>query len=32
MEAESKDPFRWEYLEKGPEEWKFRVIKVQADI
>lgn len=29
MEAESKDPFRWEYLEKGPETWKVRVIKVK---
>jgi len=28
MEAESKEPFRWEYLQKGPEEWKVRVIKV----
>lgn len=28
MEAESKEPFRWEYLEKGPEVWKVRVIKV----
>lgn len=27
MEAESKEPFRWEYLEKGPEVWKVRVIK-----
>lgn len=29
MEAESKEPFRWEYLEKGPEDWKVRVIKVK---
>lgn len=29
MEAESKEPFRWEYLKKGPEEWKVRVIKVK---
>lgn len=29
MEAESKEPFRWEYLEKGPDEWKVRVIKVK---
>lgn len=28
MEAESKDPFKWEYLEEGPEEWKVRVIKI----
>lgn len=31
MEAESKDPFRWEYLEKGPEEWKVRVIKLKEE-
>lgn len=30
MEAESKEPFRWEYLEKGPEAWKVRVVKVKA--
>ncbi|HLR36724.1 MAG TPA: DUF2249 domain-containing protein [Chitinophagaceae bacterium] len=29
MEAESEDPFRWEYLEEGPEVWKVRVIKVK---
>lgn len=29
MEAESKEPFRWEYLEKGPEVWKVRVVKVK---
>lgn len=29
MEAESKDPFRWEYLEQGPDEWKVRVIKTK---
>ncbi len=28
MEAESKEPFKWEYLLKGPEEWKVRVIKI----
>lgn len=28
MEAESKEPFRWEYLEKGPDVWKVRVVKV----
>lgn len=27
MEAESKEHFKWEYLEEGPEEWKVRVIK-----
>ena len=32
MEAESKEPFRWEYLEKGPEEWKVRVIKLKKDV
>lgn len=31
MEAESKDPFRWEYLEKGPEVWKVRVVKVKPE-
>ncbi|HQE12816.1 MAG TPA: DUF2249 domain-containing protein [Flavipsychrobacter sp.] len=30
MEAESKEPFKWEYLEKGPELWKVRVIKVNG--
>lgn len=29
MEAESNEPFRWEYLQKGPETWKVRVIKVK---
>ncbi|OKL38521.1 DUF2249 domain-containing protein [Pontibacter flavimaris] len=29
MEAESKEPFRWEYLEKGPDEWKVRVTKIK---
>jgi uncharacterized protein (DUF2249 family) len=29
MEAESEEPFRWEYLEKGPDVWKVRVIKVK---
>lgn len=29
MEAESKEPFRWEYLEQGPEVWKVRVVKVK---
>lgn len=31
MEAESKEPFRWEYLEKGPDEWKVRVVKVRGE-
>ena len=30
MEAESKEPFGWEYLEKGPEVWKVRVIKQKS--
>lgn len=29
MEAESNEPFRWEYLEKGPDAWKVRVVKVK---
>ena len=32
MEAESKEPFRWEYLEKGGDSgelWKVRVIKTK---
>lgn len=27
MKAESGVPFTWEYLEKGPEAWKVRVVK-----
>lgn len=30
MEAESKHPFKWEYLEKGPDVWKVRVIKTDS--
>lgn len=30
MEAESEEPFRWEYLEGGPEKWKVRVIKTKG--
>lgn len=30
IEAESKEAFRWEYLEEGPEEWKVRVIKIKT--
>lgn len=30
MEAESTEPFRWEYLEEGPEAWKVRVVKLKA--
>ena len=29
MEAESKESFRWEYVEQGPEQWKVRVIKTK---
>lgn len=29
MEAERNEPFRWEYIEKGPENWKVRVVKVK---
>ena len=28
MEAESETPFKWEYIIKGPEEWKVRVRKI----
>ena len=31
MEAESKQPFKWEYLKKGPEEWEVRVVKTGSD-
>lgn len=27
IEAESKEPFQWEYLEEGPEDWKVKVSK-----
>lgn len=30
MEAESTEPFRWEYLQEGPEAWKVRVVKLKA--
>lgn len=30
MEAESKEPFRWEYIENCPDAWKVRVVKVKA--
>ena len=30
MEAESKEPFRWEYLESGPDDWKVRVTKIKS--
>ncbi|MCO5269917.1 MAG: DUF2249 domain-containing protein [Brumimicrobium sp.] len=29
MKAESKEEFKWEYLEKGPEAWRVRVIKTK---
>ena len=29
MEAESSEPFRWEYMQKSPEVWKVRVVKVK---
>jgi len=29
MEAESKEPFRWEYLQKDTDVWKVRVTKVK---
>lgn len=31
IEAESHEAFRWEYLEKGPESWKVRVIKIKKE-
>lgn len=29
MKAESKEPFRWEYLQEDEEEWKVRVTKIR---
>ena len=29
MEVESKEPFKWEYIDNGPDEWKVRVIKTK---
>lgn len=29
MEAESKEPFNWEYIQNGPEVWKVRVVKIK---
>lgn len=29
MEAESREPFSWEYIAEGPEVWKVRVTKTQ---
>lgn len=31
MEAESKEPFKWEYLEQGPDVWKVRVRKTKEN-
>jgi len=31
MEAESNEPFRWEYIAKGPEDWKVRVVKIKTE-
>lgn len=31
MEAESPEPFRWEYLEDGPDRWKVRVVKIKRE-
>lgn len=28
MEAESNEPFNWEYILSGPDEWKVRVTKI----
>lgn len=30
IEAESKEPFTWEYLEDGPDAWKVKVAKVKV--
>lgn len=30
IEAESKEPFTWEYLQAGPEVWEVRVTKTKA--
>lgn len=31
MEAESKEPFRWEYLMTMPHEWKVKVMKLAGE-
>ncbi len=31
MEAENDVPFKWEYLEVMPEEWKVKVMKLKSD-
>lgn len=30
IEAESKEPFNWEYLQSGPEVWEVKVMKTKA--
>jgi uncharacterized protein (DUF2249 family) len=31
MEAENDEPFKWEYLETMPEEWKVKVMKLNEE-
>jgi uncharacterized protein (DUF2249 family) len=31
MEAENSEPFKWEYLETMPEEWKVKVMKLNEE-
>jgi uncharacterized protein (DUF2249 family) len=31
MEAENDEPFKWEYLETMPEEWKVKVMKTKEE-
>ncbi len=31
MEAENDEPFKWEYLETMPEEWKVKVMKLNQE-
>jgi uncharacterized protein (DUF2249 family) len=31
MEAENSEPFKWEYLETMPEEWKVKVMKLDEE-
>lgn len=30
MEAENSEPFKWEYLMTMPQEWKVKVMKLEA--
>jgi uncharacterized protein (DUF2249 family) len=30
IEAESKEPFTWDYLQAGPEVWEVKVMKTRA--